>query len=143
MIERMSHGAQTSTIGAAAPTVGWASGPLGAVQAADREISRQTAARARAIAEFAASRPASADRAQGERGAMSAERWAAGEAAAPGGSRRVVRGAHLLAADAVPGSLRCPGVAPGDRRTPVVLPSPPRTAVTAAAGTTSAPLTVG
>ena len=50
--------------------------PLGAVQAADREIARQTAVRARALAEFAASRPASADRAQGEPGAMSSERWA-------------------------------------------------------------------
>lgn len=52
-------------------------GLLGAVQAADREIARQTALRARAVAEFAATRPASLDRAQGERGAMSAERWAA------------------------------------------------------------------
>ncbi|WP_244522317.1 HNH endonuclease signature motif containing protein [Geodermatophilus africanus] len=60
-----------------APVVGWASGPLGAVQAADREIARQTAVRARAVAAFAASRPASVDRAQGEPGAMSAERWAA------------------------------------------------------------------
>src|SRR3954469_18600940 len=60
-----------------APAAGWASGPLGAVQAADREIARQTALRARAVAEFAASRPASADRAQGERGAMSPQRWAA------------------------------------------------------------------
>ncbi|WP_448639613.1 DUF222 domain-containing protein [Geodermatophilus sp. URMC 63] len=61
----------------AAPTVGWAAGPLGEVQAAEREISRQTARRARALAAFAATRPASADRAQGERGAMSAQRWAA------------------------------------------------------------------
>src|SRR5687768_13899697 len=76
MIEHMSHGAPTSTLGAA-PSVGWASGPLGAVQAAEREISRQAAARARAVVEFAASRPASADRRQGERGAMSAERWVA------------------------------------------------------------------
>ncbi|SMO83609.1 hypothetical protein SAMN06273567_105142 [Geodermatophilus aquaeductus] len=59
------------------PGVGWASGPLGEVQAASREISRQTARRYRAIAAFAATRPASADRAQGEPGAMSAERWAA------------------------------------------------------------------
>ncbi|MGK5172154.1 hypothetical protein [Geodermatophilus sp. CPCC 205761] len=57
-----------------APAVGWASGPLGAVQAADREIARQTARRARAVAAFAASRPASADRAQGEPGAMSPDR---------------------------------------------------------------------
>ena len=67
----------TSTLGAEAPVVGWATGPLGAVQAADREMSRQAALRARAVAEFAATRPASSDRAQGERGAMSAERWAA------------------------------------------------------------------
>jgi hypothetical protein len=53
------------------------SGPLGAVQAADREIARQTALRARAVAEFAASRPATTDRAQGEPGAMSPDRWAA------------------------------------------------------------------
>src|SRR4051794_13090916 len=52
-------------------------GPLGAVQAADREIARQTALRARAVVELAASRPASADRQQGEPGAMSAQRWAA------------------------------------------------------------------
>ncbi|WP_246065878.1 HNH endonuclease signature motif containing protein [Geodermatophilus aquaeductus] len=56
--------------------VGLSSGPLGEVQAADREISRQTARRARAVAAFAATRPASADRAQGEPGAMSGERWA-------------------------------------------------------------------
>ena len=59
-----------------APPVALAAGPLGAVQAADREIGRQTAWRARAVAEFAASRPASNDRPQGEPGAMSAERWA-------------------------------------------------------------------
>jgi hypothetical protein len=61
----------------AGPPVPLSSGPLGAVQAADREISRQTAIRAKAVAEFAAARPATADRAQGEPGAMSAERWAA------------------------------------------------------------------
>ncbi len=60
-----------------APVVGWASGPLGAVPAADREIARQTAVRARAVVAFAASRPASVDRRRGERGAMSAERGAA------------------------------------------------------------------
>lgn len=59
-----------------APPVALAAGPLGVVQAADREIGRQTARRARAVAEFAASRPASNDRPQGEPGAMSAERWA-------------------------------------------------------------------
>lgn len=77
MIEHVDGGPQTSTPGAAGPVVGWASGPLGAVQAADREIARATAVRARAVAQFAGSRPASADRAQGEPGAMSAERWAA------------------------------------------------------------------
>ncbi|WP_143108083.1 DUF222 domain-containing protein, partial [Geodermatophilus obscurus] len=61
---------------AAAPPVGLSCGPLGAVQAADREIGRQTALRARAVAEFAASRPASVDRPPGSAGAMSAERWA-------------------------------------------------------------------
>jgi hypothetical protein len=59
-----------------APPAGWASGPLGAVQAADREIARQTAVRARAIAEFAAAPPASVDRQPGEPGAMSADRRA-------------------------------------------------------------------
>src|SRR3954451_8639415 len=58
------------------PAVALSSGPLGAVQAADREIARQTALRARAVAAFAAARPASADRAQGEPGAMSTDRWA-------------------------------------------------------------------
>jgi hypothetical protein len=60
-----------------APPVALSEGPLGAVQAADREIGRQTAIRARAVAAFAATRPATADRAQGEPGAMSAERWSA------------------------------------------------------------------
>jgi hypothetical protein len=59
------------------PPVALSSGPLGAVQAADREIARQTAVRARAVAAFAASRPASADRAPGSPGAMSAARCAA------------------------------------------------------------------
>lgn len=59
------------------PTAGWASGPLGAVQAADREIARQTAVRARAVATFAATRPASADRPADQPGAMSARRRAA------------------------------------------------------------------
>jgi hypothetical protein len=60
-----------------APPIGLSEGPLGQVQAADREIARQTSLRARAVAQFAASRPATNDRAQGEPGAMSAERWAA------------------------------------------------------------------
>jgi Domain of unknown function (DUF222) len=77
MIERVGNGAHTRTGDAGAPSVGWASGPLGAVQAAAREMSRQAALRARAMAAFAATRPATTDRAQGERGAMSAERWAA------------------------------------------------------------------
>ena len=61
----------------ATPPMGWASGPLGAVQAADREIARQTAVRARAVAAFAATRPASADRPAGRPGAMSEHRRAA------------------------------------------------------------------
>ncbi|MGY1780213.1 DUF222 domain-containing protein [Geodermatophilus sp. SYSU D01036] len=60
-----------------APAIGMSSGPLGVVQAADRNIARQTALRARAVAEFAASRPSSGDRPQDAPGAMSAERWAA------------------------------------------------------------------
>ncbi len=35
------------------PPVALADGPLGAIQVADREIARQTALRARAVAEFA------------------------------------------------------------------------------------------
>src|ERR1700712_1716901 len=62
---------------ALAPPVAVSAGPLGVVQSADREIARLTAVRARAVADFAASRPASADRQQGERGAMSPQRWAA------------------------------------------------------------------
>ncbi|SNX99128.1 DUF222 domain-containing protein, partial [Geodermatophilus sabuli] len=69
--------ADAPTAAPSPPVVGWATGPLGAVQTADREIARQTAVRARAVAAFAASRPASADRAQGQPGAMSADRWAA------------------------------------------------------------------
>jgi hypothetical protein len=59
------------------PPVALSDGPLGEIQAADREIARQTARRACAVARFAADRPAAVDRAQGEPGAMSAERWAA------------------------------------------------------------------
>ncbi|MGY1715362.1 DUF222 domain-containing protein [Geodermatophilus sp. SYSU D01106] len=61
---------------APAPSVGWARGPLGLVQAADRELSRQSALRYRAVAAFALSRPSSVDRPQGARGAMAADRWA-------------------------------------------------------------------
>jgi hypothetical protein len=60
-----------------APPLGPAEGPLGVVQAADRDIARLTAVKARAVAAFAATRPASADRPQGTRGAMSPKRWAA------------------------------------------------------------------
>ena len=81
MIEHVARGGAPEVAADAAvsvsPPAGWASGPLGRVQAADRELSRQTALRARALAEFAATRPASVDRPQGQRGAMSAERWAA------------------------------------------------------------------
>jgi len=72
MIERM-----TSTAFAPPVAVAVSAGALGVVQAADREIARLIAVRAEAVAEFAASRPSSVDRQQGERGAMSAERWAA------------------------------------------------------------------
>ena len=94
-----------------APPVGLSAGPLGAAQAADREIARQTAVRARAVAEFAATRPASADRAPGEPGAMSAERWAA----RPQLLRGVSEWAAAELAIALPLSLRrpprrcCPG----------------------------------
>ncbi|MGY1712759.1 hypothetical protein ACI8AC_24925, partial [Geodermatophilus sp. SYSU D00758] len=47
------------------------------MQAAQRESARQLAVQARAVAAFAATRPATADRRQGQPGAMSAERWAA------------------------------------------------------------------
>src|SRR5689334_6738698 len=60
-----------------APPVSLGEGPVGLVQAADREIARQTAAQLRALAAFAQSRPSTTDRAQGEKGAMSAERWSA------------------------------------------------------------------
>ncbi|MGX5656402.1 DUF222 domain-containing protein [Geodermatophilus nigrescens] len=65
------------TAAVCAPPVGWARGPLGLVQACDREVSRQSALRYRAVAAFALSRPSSVDRPQGTRGAMAAERWAA------------------------------------------------------------------
>jgi hypothetical protein len=59
------------------PPVGWAAGPLGAVQRAGRAIGRQMAQQARAVAEFAATRHASLDRSAGQPGAMSAGRRAA------------------------------------------------------------------
>ncbi|NYJ08372.1 hypothetical protein [Petropleomorpha daqingensis] len=52
-------------------------GALGAAQVADRAMGAAFVARVRALAAFAAERPASADRAQGEPGAMSPQRWAA------------------------------------------------------------------
>jgi hypothetical protein len=70
------HAGASTALPEFAPPVALSDGPLGAVQAADREIGRQTALRARAVAEFAAGRPATHDRAQGEPGAMSPERWA-------------------------------------------------------------------
>src|SRR3712207_4010195 len=68
---------QSTATATDAPAAGWASGPLRAVQEADREIARWTAIRARAVAEFAASRPTSVDRQPGEPGAMNADRRAA------------------------------------------------------------------
>src|SRR3954463_4183249 len=59
------------------PQVGAARGPLGGVQDGEREIARWPAVRSRKLAEYAETRPASADRAQGEPGAMSPERHAA------------------------------------------------------------------
>ena len=59
------------------PAAGWASGPLGAAQRAHQEMARQTALQARAVATFAATRPASVDRQPGEKGCMSEERRAA------------------------------------------------------------------
>ena len=84
MIERMTDTVRAEQqVGLLPPAVGWASGPLGMVQAADREIARQTAVRARAVAEFAASRPAAVDRQPGEPGCMSAERRAARRKCSP------------------------------------------------------------
>ncbi len=74
---RRRHAGASTDLPQFAPPVALSSGPLGAVQAADREIGRQTALRARAVTEFAAGRPSTDDRAQGEPGAMSPERWAA------------------------------------------------------------------
>ena len=53
------------------------SGPLGAVQAADREIGRLTAQRFRAVVEFAQGRPSSVDRQPGQPGCASAASRAA------------------------------------------------------------------
>src|SRR4051794_19652953 len=58
-----------------APQTSLGDGALGAAQAADRQIARLYAQRARALAEFCAARPSSVDRAQGEPGAMSGDRW--------------------------------------------------------------------
>src|SRR3954454_15098750 len=77
MIEHVTEATTATGLPSFAPPVALSAGPLGMVQAADREIARLTAVRARAVAEFAASRPASVDRQQGERGAMSAARCAA------------------------------------------------------------------
>src|SRR3954454_22891150 len=77
MIEHVTDAPTVKVLPKFAPPVALSGGPLGVVQSADREIARLTAVRARAVAEFAASRPASAARQQGERGAMSPQRWAA------------------------------------------------------------------
>ena len=76
VIEHMTGAGLQASVAPVRPG-GLASGPLGVVQAADREIARQTAVRARAVAEFAASRPASIDRQPGQPGCMSAARRAA------------------------------------------------------------------
>src|SRR3954449_9857362 len=74
MIEGVSAPSEPSAFG---PQVALAEGPLGAAQLADRAMAAAFVARVRALVEFAAGRPASADRAQGEPGAMSPQRWAA------------------------------------------------------------------
>src|SRR5215204_6330465 len=76
MLEHMKDPGSTASANVP-PAAGWASGPLGAVQRAQRRIARETAVQARALAAFAASRPVSVDRPAGEPGAMSADRRAA------------------------------------------------------------------
>ncbi|HEV7728150.1 MAG TPA: hypothetical protein VGO74_14565 [Modestobacter sp.] len=79
---------------------GWGDRPLGRVQAADREIGRQTAVRARAVAEFAASRPSSADRQPGEPGcASAASRAARPDVLAPVSEWEAPGGTEALGAD--------------------------------------------
>ena len=104
------------------PAVGWASGPLGVAQAAEREIARQTAVRARALAAFAGTRPAAADRPPGRPGAMRADRraaraavlaevseWAAPEVAValslPTATAEALLARSLTLVHALPGSL--------------------------------------
>src|SRR3954468_16237550 len=74
MIEGVSAPSEPLAFG---PQVALGEGPLGAAQVADRAMAAAFVARVRALVEFAAGRPASADRAQGEPGAMSPQRWAA------------------------------------------------------------------
>jgi hypothetical protein len=76
MVEGMAEQRTGAGAGPGAPSIARAPGPLGRVQDADREIARQTALRARAVAAFAATRPASVDRPPGQPGAMSEERRA-------------------------------------------------------------------
>src|SRR3954451_12011368 len=74
MIECVTTAADPPAFG---PQTALGRGPLGAAQAADRAMAAAFVARVRAIAAFPTERPSSADRAQGEPGAMSAQRWAA------------------------------------------------------------------
>src|SRR3954463_6905460 len=74
MIECVTTAADPPAFG---PQTALGEGPLGAAQLADRAMAAAFVARVRALAQFAAGRPASADRAQGEPGAMSPQRWAA------------------------------------------------------------------
>src|SRR4051794_21272424 len=74
MIECVATAADPPVFG---PQTALGRGPLGAAQAADRAMAAAFVARVRAIAAFAGERPSSADRAQGEPGAMSPQRWAA------------------------------------------------------------------
>src|SRR3954470_23330417 len=73
MIEDVSAPSEPPAFG---PQVALAEGRLGAAQVADRAMAAAFVARVRALADFAAQRPSSADRAQGEPGAMSPQRWA-------------------------------------------------------------------
>ena len=74
MIECVTTAADPPVFG---PQTALAEGPLGAAQVADRVMAAAFVTRVRAIADFASERPATADRAQGEPGAMSPGRWSA------------------------------------------------------------------
>jgi len=74
MIECVTTSSEPPALG---PQTALGRGALGVAQTADRAMGAAFVARVRALAAFAGQRPASADRGQGEPGAMSAARWAA------------------------------------------------------------------